>query len=348
MPVESISKSEGPFEPIACHTAENYRICAYVLGVIQRDELSVAELEEDDTDNHNETGRNPELHPALVSRWILRVDAASRAPKFPGCVASFTPGLPFSIQAQSAPVHRSDICSPETDIKSSEATPIFFRNKGSIDVSRSSFDLQLPAMEQPTITGASMNPSRTWLAAAMLVLLVSACSDAPTSPIQAIQATPASLISISVTPDPTLVTFNSASCTLTNANVGNVSCSWNISNPAANSLNLWAQTILTVTYDCVNPHNGRIASSETRDLETLIQFFGQTSTTLTGTNVALPPPFLPNDFKGKEHTQNACKGNGVPTGIHYSLTYWDVSVITTSGTQRFSCFASDNRLGCFT
>lgn len=191
-----------------------------------------------------------------------------------------------------------------------------------------------------------MNPTRKCIAAVMFALVAAACSDAPTSPGNAL--TPSSLISISVTPDPTLVTFNSASCALTNTAAGIVTCNWNITNAAANSLNLWAQAILTVNYDCVNPNNGRVASSETRDLETLFQLFGQSSTSLTGTNVVLPATFLPTGLKGKEHKDNACKGNGVPMSIQYSLTYWDVSVITTTGTQRFSCFGSDNRLGCFT
>jgi hypothetical protein len=127
-----------------------------------------------------------------------------------------------------------------------------------------------------------------------------------------------------------------------------VSCSWNISNPGLNSLNLWAQAVLTVNYDCVNPHNGHIASTESRQLETLQQYFGVSAATLTGTNVGLPPTFLPTDLRGHDKKQNACKGNGVPMSLSYSLTYWDVSVITTTGAQRFSCFASDNRLGCFT
>ena len=173
---------------------------------------------------------------------------------------------------------------------------------------------------------------------------INACSDSPSGPV----AGPQSIISIAVPPDPTLVTFNSATCALTNSALGSVTCSWNISNPGLFALNNWAQAILTVSYNCVNPHNGRVQSSQTRDLETLIQFFGVPDATLVRTNVVLPPPFLPTDFTGQDHKKNACKGNGVPMSIQYSLTYWDVSVITTTGAQRFSCFASDNRLGCFT
>ena len=184
------------------------------------------------------------------------------------------------------------------------------------------------------------------VAPAVFAALALACSESPTSPAEI--RGPQNLIDISAIVDPTLVTFNSASCSLTNAGAGIVSCSWNISNPAQNSLNMWAQTVLTASYSCVNPNNGRVASTEQRDFETLIQFFGQTSATLTGTNVALPVPFLPTGLKGQEHKQNACKGNAVPMGIQFSLTYWDVSVITTSLPQRFSCFGSDSRLGCLT
>jgi len=204
----------------------------------------------------------------------------------------------------------------------------------------------LPNAVPIPLYGASMIPTRKCLAVAMLAVVAAACSDTPTSPDNVL--TPRSLITISVTPDPTLVTFNSASCTLTNSSTGAVSCSWDISNPAMNSLNLWAQAVLTVNYDCVNPHNGHIASSEQRDLETLVQVFGQSGATLTGTNVALPATFLPTNLKGQDHKLNACKGNGVPMSLSYTLTYWDVSVITTTGAQRFSCFASDDRLGCFT
>ncbi len=186
---------------------------------------------------------------------------------------------------------------------------------------------------------------RRTLAGLTMLGALSACSDSPTSPEL---PGPRSLITISVTPDPTLVTFNSASCSVTNASTGAVSCSWNISNTGLNSLNLWAQAVLRVSYNCVNPNNGRIHSSEQRDLETLQQYFGVSDATLVGSNVALPPPFLPTDLTGNQKKQNACKGNNVPMQITYSLAYWDVSVITVTGQQRFSCFASDNRLGCFT
>ena len=191
-----------------------------------------------------------------------------------------------------------------------------------------------------------MSQLRRTLTLLAFVVSSSACSDTPTSPETFVS--PSSLISIAVTPDPTLVTFKSASCTLNNSSTGAVTCSWNISNSALNSLNMWAQVILTVSYDCVNPHNGRIASSEQRDIETFRQFFGVSDATLTGTNIPLPQALLPTNLRGKDKKLNACKGNGEPTSLVYSLTYWDVSVVTTSGSQRFSCFASDNRLGCFT
>ena len=187
---------------------------------------------------------------------------------------------------------------------------------------------------------------RCSLLAVSLIGLVSGCAESPSAP-QELTA-PRSIIDIAVAPDPTLVTFNSASCAVTNSTLGRVSCSWNISNPSQHSLNMWAQAILTATYNCVNPHNGRIASTEQRELETLVQYFGVNSSTLTGTSVALPLPFLPTDYRGQLKKENACKGNGVVVALSYSLEYWDVSVITTTGTQRFSCFASDDRLSCFT
>jgi hypothetical protein len=175
-------------------------------------------------------------------------------------------------------------------------------------------------------------------------IVVTACQDSPTAP-----ASPApSDVSFLIVPDPTLVTFNSASCTLTNASAGFVSCSWNISNPAATLLNLNVQAILTASYDCVNPHNGRIQSSEQRELPTLRQFFSVASTTITGDNIALPPTFLPTDNTGRFKKENACKGNQVVQSLIYSLTYWQISVITVGGTLRQSCIASDNREGCFT
>ena len=176
--------------------------------------------------------------------------------------------------------------------------------------------------------------------------VVTACSETPTDALTL--DAPRSIIDIAASPDPTLVTFNSASCSVTNAANGAVSCSWNIGNPAQHSLNFWAQAILTATYNCVNPHNGRIHSTEQREFETLRQEFGVSTPTLAGTNVALPLTFLPQDLTGRQKKLNACKGNGVVVALSYALEYWDVSVITTTGTQRFSCFASDDRLSCFT
>jgi hypothetical protein len=174
--------------------------------------------------------------------------------------------------------------------------------------------------------------------------LLTACQDSPTGLRRSEEAAPRLLI----VPDPTLVTFNSASCTLTSASAGFVACSWNISNPAETLLNLNVQAILTASYDCVNPHNGRIASSELRDLSTLVQQFSVSSATLTGTDVSLPPTFLPTENTGKFKKENACKGNQVVQNLSYSIAYWSVSVITVGGTLRQSCFASDNRDGCFT
>jgi hypothetical protein len=148
--------------------------------------------------------------------------------------------------------------------------------------------------------------------------------------------------------DPTLVTFNSASCSLSSAATGAVSCSWNIDNPALNPLNLWAEAFVNVDYECVNPKNGRVASTEQRQLRTLKQYFGLSDASLTGADESLPAPQLMNDYTGKMKKMNACSGNTVPQNLSWSLAYWDVSVVTTTGTLRMSCFASDNSNGCFT
>jgi len=174
--------------------------------------------------------------------------------------------------------------------------------------------------------------------------MVSACEDAPTAPYSRLDFTPQSIVTV----DPTLVTFNSASCAMTNTSTGRVACSWDIGNPGSHVLNLWAEAFVTASYDCVNPKNGRIASSEARQLRTLHQSFGVSATSLTASNQQLPLVALINDYTGKMNKLNACKGNQVPQSVTWSLDYWDVSVITVAGTQRMSCFASDNTNGCLT
>jgi hypothetical protein len=181
-------------------------------------------------------------------------------------------------------------------------------------------------------------------ALAIGMCVMSACQDSPTAP----DLQSASTIGIAIVPDPTLVTFNSASCAITNAAIGASSCSYNISNPAQNTLILSVEVLLTASYQCVNPHSGRIASTQTRELESIVQQFGLSAATLTGTNIALPPPFLPTDLTGKQKKENACRGNGVVHNLSYSIEYWDVSVVTVTGTLRASCFGSDDRFGCLT
>ena len=177
-------------------------------------------------------------------------------------------------------------------------------------------------------------------------LAIAACSESPTAPGN---VTRSPLLDVGVAVfDSSLVTFNSASCTLTSSSTGIVNCSWNISNPAETVLNLSAEALLDVSYDCVNPKNGRVQASETMQLHTFRVYSGVSSATLTGSSEALPWLILPTDFTGSLKKQNACKGNHVPQNAVWSLNYWDISVITTGGTtQRTSCAASDNRAGCF-
>lgn len=175
---------------------------------------------------------------------------------------------------------------------------------------------------------------------------ITGCQDSPTGP-GSVTSMPA-MARVVITPDPSLVTYNFASCTLIDASTGAVSCSWDIGNPDENTLNFFAEALLQASYDCVNPKNGRVASSQVREIETLRGESGVSSSSLTGTNVALPLPNLPTDYTGSMKKLNACSGNSVVRNLTWSLEYWDVTVAALGGTLRQSCFGSDNRFGCFT
>jgi hypothetical protein len=176
------------------------------------------------------------------------------------------------------------------------------------------------------------------------IFVVTACRDATSPDNPADVRTPAFVLA----PDPTLVSFGLTSCTLTSSATGAVSCSWSISNPNETKLITSAEALVNADYDCVNPKNGRTASSEVRLLRTANQYPVDSATSMTGSNEALAPPDLPTDLTGKLKKQNACNGNSVVQGLSWSLDYWQVSVITTVGTARMACFASDNRNGCQT
>jgi len=177
------------------------------------------------------------------------------------------------------------------------------------------------------------------------ILAATACQDSAVSPDNAADV---GSPTFALLPDPTLVSFGPTSCSLTSSATGAVSCSWTINNPDQIKLITSAEALLTASYDCVNPKNGRIASSEDRQLRTADQYPVDSATSLTGSNVAISPPFLPTDNTGNQKKQNACKGNSVVQGLSWSLDYWQVSAITTVGTARMACFASDNRNGCQT
>jgi len=183
------------------------------------------------------------------------------------------------------------------------------------------------------------------LAAVLVACLSTACHEAPTEPASTASLAAPSLL---LAPDAGLVTFNSASCSLTDPSTGASSCSWDIGNPAQIPLNLSVQAVLRVSYDCVNPKNGRITSSAQRDLGSIKQYSGVSEASLAGSNEVMPLPFLPTDNTGSSKKQNACKGSGVPQSLTFHLEYWNVSVITVSGSPRKSCYASDTRNGCFT
>lgn len=204
-------------------------------------------------------------------------------------------------------------------------------------------DCQLDLLRKGTTTMTNLHRSLVILSG---ILFVTACQDSPTAPTDLTPSLPAPRFAI--VPDPTLVTFNSASCSLTDASTGAVSCSWDISNPNEVNLNLFTEAILEASYDCVNPHNGRIASSQVRELLAIRPAF-DSAASITGSNVALPLPVLPTFYEGSQKKLNACKGNTVVQGLTWRLAYWDVLVASTEGTTaRQSCFGSDDRFGCFT
>ena len=178
------------------------------------------------------------------------------------------------------------------------------------------------------------------------IVLTAACQDSITGPRSDATATAAP--SFALTFDPDLVTYNSASCSLQSSANGAVACSWDVSNPNETSLVYWVQATLQVSYDCVNPKSGRIASSQIREAWTGVSQSGVSSPSLTGSGVSLPLPFLPTGYTGPMKKENACKGNTVATNLVWSLDYWEVLVSATEGTPRNSCYASDNRKGCLT
>jgi hypothetical protein len=184
------------------------------------------------------------------------------------------------------------------------------------------------------------------VAALAAICALTACQDSPAGPNSAPDLKGPSFV---ITPDPTLATFNSASCSLTSSATGAISCSWNISNPNETHLITSAEALLTASYDCVNPKNGRVASSQDRPLRTADQYPVDSATSLTGSNVAVAPPLLPTDYTGKMKKQNACSDHQLVQGLSWSLDYWQISVVTVMGTTaRMNCFASDNRNGCQT
>ena len=178
------------------------------------------------------------------------------------------------------------------------------------------------------------------------VIATTACQDSIAGPDT--HAVAAAAPGFALTFDPDLVSYNSASCALQSSGNGAVACSWDVSNPNETSLVLWVQATLQVSYDCVNPKSGRVASSQVREAWTGISQSGVSSPSLTGSGVSLPLPFLPTDYAGAMKKENACRGNTVATNLVWSLDYWEVLASATSGTPRNSCYASDNRKGCLT
>lgn len=184
--------------------------------------------------------------------------------------------------------------------------------------------------------------------AVLLTVVVCGCEHS-TAPLTRSTVSDRSVDITGVLPvDPTLVAFNSAACSMTNSANGAVSCSWDIGNPLEAVMNLTAEAFVIANYDCVNPKNGRIHSTEQKELRTYRQYTGVSAASLTGTNEALPLVALITDYRGALKKENACRGNAVPESISWGLGYWNISVVTVTGPVRMSCFASDDHDGCLT
>jgi hypothetical protein len=198
----------------------------------------------------------------------------------------------------------------------------------------------------------TMNAAR-FATVAAAVFAVAACQEAPTAP-QSLAFEPNSARKTHWSDhDNTIVTFNSASCTLVNAATGSVQCSWDISN-GPNPFNVYPEALLDVTYNCVNPSNGRIASTSNRERWVWSNGVeGITTGTSVETNHQLNPPNIWNSYTGKDKKFNACKGSQVVSITNTSMLYWDLYVDNWYDGQpwadyRYGCFASDARYECLT
>lgn len=186
--------------------------------------------------------------------------------------------------------------------------------------------------------------------------VLTACDSVPTAPENVTARDRGIAMTISTDPafDPALVSYNSASCTLQDASTGSVACSYDLGNPTGQSRDIYPGAYLRVSYDCVNPKNGRIASSASIEQSVYTWRLAVTETSISATDDPLPAPYIPaNNYTGKDKKYNACKGSNVVSVTDISMLYWEIWIDNWYSGQpgadyRWSCYASDDRFGCVT
>ena len=180
--------------------------------------------------------------------------------------------------------------------------------------------------------------TRSVVLSSALMMLMAACSEAPTDPSTSIPQSPSLAVATSIPG----VAFNSASCALANSTTGEVQCSWDFANANATSLDYWVQAHMTITYNCLNS-TGQVRSSGTTNGWSSLSFFGVTSTSITGTNQRLVTAVPNNTSTGSSKKFNACKASQQLQITGYTMQYWHVWI---SGAGKDVCLGSDDRRGC--
>jgi hypothetical protein len=189
----------------------------------------------------------------------------------------------------------------------------------------------------------------------VVVALFTGCQDFSARSVgPTLRFAPKSTISTEPDFDATMVTYNSVACT-SGPYSATASCSYDLSNPTLGLRNVSLIAYMDdITYDCVNPKTGKVASSGFAPYGTAVgPFFTTTAATISGANSLLGPPDLPNSYTGKDKKRNACAGTNVVRITDGTMSYWRIYVHNyvegqDRGDFRWSCYASDDHEGCFT
>jgi hypothetical protein len=189
------------------------------------------------------------------------------------------------------------------------------------------------------------------IAAAVLAIMLAACTENPTDPGTGKSA--AQPASFSVAVPGTTASITSYSCSLKSSTTGEVRCSYDIANPDQQLLNLYPQAALKIDYKCVNANTGKIQSSGTGVRWPGLSIEGVTASNPTATDVQLSTVTLSNSYTHSDTKLNACKGKQTLVITSYSMSYWELYVDNWYGGQPNTdyhsiCVASDHRFGCAT